>query len=444
MLGLDVGQPAARDDERRRTFFAVSVCFFALFFYYSFFSRFTVLIYQHYGLSAKEIGIMSLLGIIASIPGSSFWGYVADWTGRRKLTLVCCISACAGLQTLLCLAPLLPSHEWRFAYCCMVNIAYTMVRGNDYGQLRGLTMRALSRCGRPDAYGTLRLWGAVSYGMAHPLIGFMMDFSSYSILFLFVGNAVSALFTVLSIIFLLRTSWTDEDTEESSGLVASQEPASDRKVSMRHLIRIICARCEIVAWLLCAAAQAMGMQHVFTFLFMFMGEQFHSSQLLMGLSVTLTVIFEIPIFAYGEQLVPKLGPTNLIVIAMLSFLVRVFGYTIVPNTYAMLALEPLHGVTYACFMLATVHYLNAHVPMYMVSSAQGFMSSVCAVGSAVGAVVGGIVMDSPNGGVQLFRADSYVMASVLIMFLLSQMKARRQLAESPCTGHEPQAEREGA
>mmetsp|Transcript_84249 Transcript_84249/g.148913 ORF Transcript_84249/g.148913 Transcript_84249/m.148913 type:complete len:200 (+) Transcript_84249:2-601(+) len=172
----------------------------------------------------------------------------------------------------------------------------------------------------------------------------------------------------------------------------------------------------------------MGMQHVSQFLFLYMEERFHSTDILMGLSVTVTVIFEVPIFAFGEYLLPKLGPTGLIAIAMGSFAIRVFGYTIVPTAPWMLVLEPLHGVTYACFTLATVHYMNDHVPMHMISTAQGFMSSVAGAGSAFGAILGGWVMVQPSGGLLLFRSDTVIMFVVLFLFILSQIKCKRTRA----------------
>jgi len=191
-------------------------------------------------------------------------------------------------------------------------------------------------------------------------------------------------------------------------------------------MRIVCGKPEMVAWLLCAATMALGMQHVFQFLFLFMEQRFHSTDVVMGLSVTVTVLFEVPIFAYSEWIVPKLGPTKLIAIAMIGFIVRVFGYTIVPSAGWIMVLEPLHGVTYSCFTLATVHYLNDHVPMHMISTAQGFMSSVSAVGSAAGALMGGWIMDRKDGGLLMFRIDTVIMSFVLVFFAGSQWAAKKR------------------
>eukprot|EP00930_Biecheleria_cincta_P043284 TRINITY_DN29738_c0_g1_i2.p1 TRINITY_DN29738_c0_g1~~TRINITY_DN29738_c0_g1_i2.p1 ORF type:complete len:480 (-),score=70.83 TRINITY_DN29738_c0_g1_i2:64-1464(-) len=433
--------------DHQSVFVAISASFFFLFLYYSFFARFAVLIYTQYGLSAHEIGIIGLASILAAVPASTLWGMIADRSGRRKLVLAFCISSAAIFQTLLCLTPYFESHESRFIYCCANIVGFTILRGNDYGQFRGIAMRALDRCNRQQSYGSLRLWGAVSWGIAHTVLGWVLDKSDGNLQWLFIGNGVAALLAVLCICCTIPSAWTDEQTspacaeERATGQVATQsgqsaqpEQSNDEepKASIGQVLRIVCWKPEIVSWLLCAAALAMGMQHVFQFLFLYMKQRFNSPDDVMGMSVTVTVIFEVPIFAEGKRLVGALGATGLIAIAMTSFFVRVLGYTLVPSAGWILLLEPLHGVTYSCFTLATVHYLNDHVPMRMVSTAQGFMTSVGGIGAALGAVLGGYVMEQPNGGLILFRADSVVMAAVLVLFLVSQARARRQEG-----GHQP-------
>ena len=285
-------------------------------------------------------------------------------------------------------------------------------------------MRTLERFNRQGAYGNLRLWGAVSWGIAHPVLGWLLDVEHGQLQLLFVGNALSALLAVSCFSLLLQSRWTDEG--RGLGAQANSSESEPRQASLREVLRIIYSRPEMITWLLCAATQAMGMQHVFQFLFLYMQQRFNSTDILMGFSVTVTVVFEIPIFAISEKIVPKLGPTILIAIAMGSFVVRVFGYTIVPGAAWLLLLEPLHGVTYSCFTLATVHYLTEHVPMHMISTAQGFMSSVTACGSAAGAVLGGWVMDLPDGGLILFRSDTVIMALVMVLFLATQRKSCRR------------------
>ena len=417
--------------DHRPAFLAISASYFFLFLYYAFFARFSALLYASYGLDAREIGTLSFLAIIVSMFSSSFWGVVSDRTGRRKLVFACCVLLAASCQTFFALTPSFQSHRSRFVYCCFITLLYALSRGNDpgeCGQLKGIAMRTLERFERPAAFGALRLWGAVSWGVAHPLLGYLLDVEHGHVEVLFIGNALAAILFVACFSLLLRSKWADED-------VHAFEVEARPKASVLGVVKILCARLDMISWLLCAAAIGMGMQHVMQFLFLYMKRRFQATDSLLGLSVTLTVVLEVPIYAFSERLVAQLGPTLLIAIAMGSFVLRVFGYTVVPSAGWMLLLEPLHGVTFSCFTLASVHYLNEYVPMHMISTAQGFMSFVNAAGSASGAILGGWVMDKTNGGVMLFRLDGVIMSIVLAFFLLSQRCKRARLESQSISLH---------
>ena len=47
------------------------------------------------------------------------------------------------------------------------------------------------------------------------------------------------------------------------------------------------------------------------------------------------------------------------------------------QVYVVLILEPLHGVTYACYQLVAIHYLNELAPHNMKATAQGETSTLC-------------------------------------------------------------------
>ena len=68
----------------------------------------------------------------------------------------------------------------------------------------------------------------------------------------------------------------------------------------------------------------------------------------MGWTVVLTVAFEIPLFQIAPLRLKAWGPGILIPMAAVSYVVRVFGYSLIPEGHVayVLCLEPLHGVTY--------------------------------------------------------------------------------------------------
>lgn len=71
-------------------------------------------------------------------------------------------------------------------------------------------------------------------------------------------------------------------------------------------------------------------------------EQFQGSHILMGWTVVLTVAFEIPLFQIAPLLLKALGPGILIPMAAVSFVVCVYGYSLIPEGHVayVLCLEP--------------------------------------------------------------------------------------------------------
>lgn len=67
-----------------------------------------------------------------------------------------------------------------------------------------------------------------------------------------------------------------------------------------------------------------------------------------GVTVIVTVIFELPIFHYASSVLRWLGnPGTMLQWASLAYITRVIGYSFIPKDHPniVLLLEPLHGVT---------------------------------------------------------------------------------------------------
>lgn len=87
-------------------------------------------------------------------------------------------------------------------------------------------------------------------------------------------------------------------------------------------------------------------------------EYLGSSYTVMGMTVLLTVSFEIPIFRMAPALLERFGSGTLLLVASFSYIVRAVGYSCIPvgHIWYVLGLEPLHGVTYACSQVSTLTY----------------------------------------------------------------------------------------
>ena len=77
-------------------------------------------------------------------------------------------------------------------------------------------------------------------------------------------------------------------------------------------------------------------------------------------TVGMTVLFELPIFYYGKLVLKIMGPQVMMAIAMIAFLIRMFGYALLTKETVnyILLLELLHGLTFAMMWTATVSIVS--------------------------------------------------------------------------------------
>ena len=78
-------------------------------------------------------------------------------------------------------------------------------------------------------------------------------------------------------------------------------------------------------------------------IFLFMRDELSATYLVCGLSVLITVIFEIPIFYMNKKAKETISSENMIFIAMFCYVTRVCIYTLAGNPFVILLVEPLHG-----------------------------------------------------------------------------------------------------
>ncbi len=78
--------------------------------------------------------------------------------------------------------------------------------------------------------------------------------------------------------------------------------------------------------------------------------------------MVVTVLFEIPLMYWAPQLLKRFETGTLIVVAELSYSIRTLVYTLVgTNTWLLLLVEPLHGVTYALLATSTTEHVASVV-----------------------------------------------------------------------------------
>ena len=124
-------------------------------------------------------------------------------------------------------------------------------------------------------------------------------------------------------------------------------------------------------------------------------EYLGSSYTVMGLTVLLTVSFEIPIFRLAPSLLERFGSGVLLLVGCFCYIVRAIGYSFIPKGHILyvLPLEILHGITYACSQTASVDTAAKSMPKGYEATGQSLMSMARGFGSCMGLWLGGKAMD---------------------------------------------------
>ena len=145
-----------------------------------------------------------------------------------------------------------------------------------------------------------------------------------------------------------------------------------------------------------------------------------------GVTVVVTVIFEIPIFHYAPKLLAYFGAEALQEIACLAYIIRVVAYTCIPKGHMILVLlvEPLHGVTYACSKTSSVEFAARLSPTGYESSGQGVISMIFGIGSVLGLSLGGWIEEA-LGPIILYRSYAAIVAIGLVIFHITISTAGR-------------------
>lgn len=150
--------------------------------------------------------------------------------------------------------------------------------------------------------------------------------------------------------------------------------------------------------------------------FLFFKDSLGASNFIMGLSVVVTVVFEIPMFAYSKRLLDYFGQNNLLMIGCFAYCIRVIGYTLASNGIWVLIVEPLHGVTYASSKMSTVDFVSDVTPDHLQATAQGILSSLSAVGKLLGVSIGGYV-EKKYGANIMYRCCAILTFVFLLIFI---------------------------
>jgi len=240
-----------------------------------------------------------------------------------------------------------------------------------------------------EDFGDQRLWCAVGWGGMSLIAGQMIDW--FGLPFMFFGFA-----SIQSLNLLVCVGWIKATPSRGNRLNTNNQPSPSFASSF--------CRLEVGWFFLNLLQYGVAMSLVENFLLVFLLEDFDDTpKVLLGASVTVMCISEVPVFKYVGRLWSRRGVSLASVIAACQAVLalRCVLYTTLPSSqpWLVLLVEPLHGITFAAMWAATVEYGQRLAPPGATARVQALVNGMyeqAAMG--LGSLVWGSAMAQPPQG----------------------------------------------
>ena len=414
--------------------------------------RFSAIYYNNHGLNTQKIGIIEGLRTFTPTISSVFWGFISDRFRCRKLVWIWTKSG--GTFILLLLA--VPYVTKSFSRILAVSVGAQLFVSNG-AILDSYTLELLGTKNKL-LYGRYRLYASLSWGLGSIMMGWVTDNYGFDWNFIMFGG-LSLLMIVLVTYCIPDTNNDEHDSQTNTSERArnSEETSTDAEILDEEVdtradgddangsaddsadvaplgkiseLLLLILRPRVLFFFVEVIIMGAAMATVERLLFLYLVNDLYASTLLCGLSVGVNVLFELPIFWYASSILKYLGSDGMFLLSMSCFVIRVYGYTLLtPSTkWWILALESMHGVTFATFWIVTTD-----VSKVLIDESKGaFWSTTIpsvvqmlynAVGATIGSVFGGIAMHR-FGSREMYRFTAGSVFCMLLFHLLGSMIVR--------------------
>ncbi len=332
---------------------------------------FLVVYYQELGLRGTQIGFLAGLPPLISLISAPVWGAVSDMTKRHKLLLLVAIGGAIVLALTLSLFDV-------FAWLVPAVMLFSFFSSPIMPLVDSTTMNLLG--GLKERYGRIRLWGAIGWGVAAPVTGWLIE--SRSVMWSF---------------------WNYAGLMGLGLLVALSIPVSGRiEVVSKGGVRMFLSSPRWLIFLTVTFCGGMALSMISNFLFIYL-RGLGADKFTLGLTLTVATLSELPVLFFSDRLLRRWNAQRLMSAALLFYAIRALAYSTIVVPWLALLIQLLHGPTFSLMWVAGISYADKIAPAGLEATAQGLFSGVMlGIGSAAGAFLGGLLYEHV-GLVSMFR-----------------------------------------
>lgn len=356
---------------------------------------FLVLFYRQQGLNEGEIGLLAGMQPLMTLAAASLWGGLADSTRQhRGLLRVALVGTIAFALVL--------SRMNSFGGLVLVALAYAFFMAPIIPLVDNSVLDLLGD--RSERYGRIRLWGAIGWGIAGPVVGRLVDWGGLGYAFYFFALLHLGGFLVTFGLPIAEGSlgggfWT--------GLRAL---ATNRRWPIFLAVMFV---------------GGMGSATIHSFLFLYLAD-LNASGWTMGLSLSVATVSEVAVFFYAERLLARWGTVRVMAFSLAVLALRLLAYSFINEPAWVLVVQLTHGLTFSAMWVAAVAHAKKLAPPGLGATAQGLLNGVYfGVSGAAGAAVGGFLYQTAGPFVMYRWAGVWVLVGLGLLGLSRLTTNRR-------------------
>jgi MFS transporter, PPP family, 3-phenylpropionic acid transporter len=340
-------RPAAAERKGGRFALRVSLLFAAIFLMVGITLPYLPLWLDWVGLNAREIAIVTAAPLLARTLAAPAIAYAADCAGAHRRLLIAL--AWASFAALIALA-----EARRFAAILPLSLIFSLAWTGVLPLTETIAMRGV-KAGLD--YGHMRLWGSLSFIGAS----------------LFGGWALAGLGPGYVLWLVSAAAVLSAAAAHALPRCAPRESGAGRLGPLADVVPLIFARDFLL--FLVAAGSVQGAHAV---LYAFSTLHWRA----LGLSTTragalwaISIVSEVALFTCARRVVRHIGAARLIVLGAAAAVIRWAAMGFDPPFLLLLALQALHGLTFAATHLGAMHFIARTVSDARAATAQALYAA---------------------------------------------------------------------
>lgn len=339
---------------------------------------------NHIGYSQAAIGTLLALGPFIAAFANPLWGIAGDRAANKNIIMKIIV---LGSAATIIIYPLSKNFFYLFA---VISI-FACFQSSINPMSDAITLEHLES--RQRNFGPIRMAGTIGFAVMSVIAGNIAKHNIDSIFILYFGIAVFTFFSVLRL--PLVKGHQSNGTRVSPWLLAKNRELVIL-ISLNFLIQV-----------------TFGFYYSF---FPIYFKQLGASSALLGWSMLITSLSEIPFLLFADRIIKKFGIMPTLLASVLVISVRWGLLHFITNVNAVLVVGAMHGFSFIVFAFCMATYISKNVPKELRASGQTMNALLCmgiarTIGSAAGGFISGTI-----GIKQVFMYTSFIGFAALIVF----------------------------